>query len=389
MQKVTDILTLSLTGSDVKKMDIPEGSRPRSEIDSVTGGFVVSEPFPDGNSPGAEAILRSFNLDPAEWRVTSSRKSRWQRWDTEWLESERVNIVPMGYSEIPNFDLEKLLEGIAKWKPSGKVNDDGGSLTGVYSTGDTQYGKDDTPAIIAHMLKGIDESVYHHKQLAKKYSFEQIALPSLGDCVEGTVSQKGAVMGRHDIGIARQVTVAIRVELAFIKAMAPLAPKIIVPRVGGNHDETQRLLVGEPGDSWSITIGAAVEDICKENEFLRDRVEFRYPNMDDSTLAIDLSGSLYGMAHGHQGRDMKKWWEGQSMGRCAVANADILNVGHLHHYDVKNIGPKLFIQNPAMDGGSSWFRDKRGLESPPGIVSLVVGEGFDPRRELVVLAGIR
>jgi hypothetical protein len=40
-----------------------------------------------------------------------------------------------------------------------------------------------------------------------------------------------------------------------------------------------------------------------------------------------------------------------------------------------------------MDGGSAWFRDKSGLESPTGIVSLVVGAGYDPRRDLAVLAG--
>jgi hypothetical protein len=95
------------------------------------------------------------------------------------------------------------------------------------------------------------------------------------------------------------------------------------------------------------------------------------------------------MAHGHQGRDMVKWWHGQMMGQCAVASADILNVGHLHHYDVKSVGKRLFIQNPAMDGGSSWFRDKAGLESDPGVVSLVIGEGFDARRELSVLGGTR
>jgi hypothetical protein len=42
-----------------------------------------------------------------------------------------------------------------------------------------------------------------------------------------------------------------------------------------------------------------------------------------------------------------------------------------------------------MDNGSGWFRDKSGLESHPGIVSLVVGAGFDARRELVVLGGFR
>jgi len=29
-----------------------------------------------------------------------------------------------------------------------------------------------------------------------------------------------------------------------------------------------------------------------------------------------------------------------------------------------------------MDNGSAWFRDKSGLESAPGLISLVVGEGL-------------
>ena len=98
---------------------------------------------------------------------------------------------------------------------------------------------------------------------------------------------------------------------------------------------------------------------------------------------------MYGMAHGHQGRDMIKWWQGQVMGNCSVAQAEILNVGHLHHYHAKSVGTRLFVQSPAMDGGSAWFRDKSGLESHPGIVSMVVGAGFDPRRELTVLGGFR
>ena len=383
-------IDLNNMGSDTKIQAIPEGSRPRSEIDSISGGFVVSTPRKDGNTPGAEEILREAKLDPAEWIVTSHRTSRWQSFSGEWLEAFRVNVVPASRSAGPDFDLEKLLETISKWKPTGKVSDQEGDLTNVISTGDTQYGKDDTPAIIERMLLATDEAVDHFKNsLSKKYRIGQIALPHLGDCIEGNVSQHGRVMGRHDIGAPTQVRVGRRVTLAQIKATAVLVPKVIVMGVGGNHDEDQRMLAGLPGNNWQIEVLAQVEDIVNENAFLRDRVEFRYPKMDDSTLAIDLSGTLYGIAHGHQARDMMKWWEGQVMGQCSVASADILNVGHLHHYHVKSVGPRLFIQNPAMDGGSSWFRDQRGLESHPGLTSLVVGAGFDPRRELVVLGGFR
>lgn len=383
--KYTEVIKAGQEGSDKINKTIPDAWRPRSEI-GTDGGFVVSTPRPDGNTPGAEDILREANLDPAEWSVVSHRRSRWQTFNGEWLESFRVNVVPVTASVEKDYDLEGLLESISKWKP-GKVSSVEGDLTAVYSMGDTQYGKDDTPAIIERVLRSFDEAVEHHKYLAKKYSIGQIALPQLGDCIEGMTSQKGKVMGRHDIGVSEQVRVGRRMLLAQIKAMAPLANKIIVPVVPGNHDEVQRFLVGRPEDSWQIDIVASVEDICKENEFLRDRVEFRYPAADDSTLTVNLSGTMYGMAHGHQSRDMVKWWSGQVMGRCSVKDADILNVGHYHHYRVQNVGPRLFIQNPSMDNGSAWFRDKSGLDSAPGIISMVVGEGIDPRRELIVLGG--
>lgn len=377
------IIKAGQEGSDKANKSIPEAWRPRSEI-GTDGGFIVSTPRPDGNTPGAEEILREANLDPAEWSVVSHRRSRWQTFSGEWLESFRVNVVPASNSDKKDYDLESLLDTIGKWTPTSSV-ETAGDLTAVYSIGDTQYGKDDTPAIIDRVLKAFNAAVDHHSYLSKKYSIGQIALPQLGDCIEGMTSQKGKVMGRHDIGVSEQVRVGRRMLLSQIKTMAQLSPKVIVPVVPGNHDEVQRFLVGRPEDSWQIDIVASVEDICKENEFLKDRVEFRYPASDDLTIAVNLSGTLYGMAHGHQGRDLIKWWMGQAMGRCAVAQADILNVGHYHHYHAQDVGPRLFIQNPSMDNGSAWFRNKSGLDSAPGIVSLVVGEGIDPRRELVVL----
>ena len=375
-------------GSDKANKETPENWRPRSEIDERTGGWAITSARADSNTPGAEELLRDANLNPEEWTLVSSRRGSWQKWDGEWLHSWRINVVPSAGANT-DYDAEKLIDEIVKWKPTGKVNDFEGDLTAVYSVGDTQYGKDDTPAIVDRMLDVLNESVEHHKFLQKKYKIGQIALPQLGDCIEGMTSQKGKVMGRHDIGVSQQVQVGRRVLMAQIKIMAPLAPKLIIPVVPGNHDEVQRFLVSRPEDSWALEIVKAVEDACMENPFLKERVEFRYPAKDDSTLCVNLSGTMFGMAHGHQARDMVKWWSGQVMGNCSVADAEILNVGHLHHYQAKSVGTRLFIQNPAMDNGSAWFRDKSGLESHPGIVSMVVGEGFDPRRELTVLGGFR
>lgn len=74
-------------------------------------------------------------------------------------------------------------------------------------------------------------------------------------------------MGRHDIGVSEQVRVGRRMLLAQVKALAPLAPKLVIPVVPGNHDEVQRFLLGRPEDSWQIEVVSQVEDICKENDF--------------------------------------------------------------------------------------------------------------------------
>ena len=47
----------------------------------------------------------------------------------------------------------------------------------------------------------------------------------------------------------------------------------------------------------------------------------------------------------------------------------------------------LWIQTPALDGGSPWWKDKAGLDSPTGVVSFTVGDGWDTRRDLCVISG--
>ena len=260
----------------------------------------------------------------------------------------------------------------------------------IYAIGDTQYGKDaggGTEATIERVLKAIDESVERHKELLKSgRKIGTVVLPQLGDCIEGSTSQNGRVIGRSDLGVTQQVRVGRRVLMAWVKAFAPLCEELIIPVVPGNHDEPHRIMMTDPTDSWQIEVVAAVQDACAENPAL-SHVKFYYPKPDNATLAIDLGGTILGMAHGHQGKDMGKWLHGQATGRTPVGSADVLLTGHFHHFRADQVGPRLWIQVPAMDGGSAWFRDKSGLESPTGIVSLVVGDGHDPRRDLAVLAG--
>ena len=373
---------------DIKRTNTPSEYRARMDI-GPDGGYFVSTPRTAGELPDAVEMFKDFDLDPEVWTVISIRKSRWQTFNGDWLEAARVSVKPAARTPGADLDYNALVLEISKWKP-GKVESHTGPLYAVYAIGDTQYGKDaggGTEATVRRVLTAIDEAVARHKELLKSgRAIGTVVLPQLGDCIEGSTSQHGKVIGRSDLGVTQQVRIGRRVLMAWIKAFAPLCDELLIPVVPGNHDEPHRISMTDPTDSWQIEIAAAVQDACAENPAL-SHVKFYYPKPDNQTLALDLGGTILGLAHGHQAKDMGKWLHGQATGRTPVGSADVLMTGHFHHFRADQIGPRLWIQVPAMDGGSAWFRDKSGLESPTGIVSLVVGENYDPRRDLAVLAG--
>lgn len=382
-----DLNSLSKQGSDKKTTAPKESWRPQLELDA-DGGYFVSSPRKDPIA-NAEELLSEFDLNPQDWIITNVRRSKWQTYHGEWLESYRVSLKPAAYrgSLIDASDLEREIK---KWKPNKSQKPTKGDLTAIYNIGDTQWGKDagdGTSGTVRRVRQALDAALLRHGEI-KNRGIGQIALPQLGDCIEGVVSQGGKIAGRLDLDLTSQIRVGRRVLLEWVKAFAPLTDKLIIPVVPGNHDESHRQLITDPVDSWQVEIVQQVLDIAKENENLQ-HVEARFPDRDNTTLALDLSGTLVGFAHGHQIRDAEKWWSGQSLGSTPVGSAEVLITGHYHHYQVKQIGPRLWIQIPSLDGGSPWFKDRRGLDSWTGLVSLVVGDGYDPRRDLVVLSGER
>ena len=379
-----DLAALGNQGSDKKNASPKESWRPQLELDA-DGGYFVSTPRTQPVHDATE-LLAEFDLNPNDWIITGVRRGKWQTYSGEWLESYRVNLKPAAARAqlVPYEDLERELK---KWKPKA-AKPTRGNLTAIYNIGDTQWGKDagdGTSGTVKRVMSALDSALGRHEEI-KNRGVGQIALPQLGDCIEGIVSQGGKIAGRLDLDLTTQIRVGRRVLLEWVKAFAPLTDSLIIPVVPGNHDESHRQLLTDPIDSWQIEIVQQVLDICKENPNLQ-HVQGRFPERDNSTLAVDLSGTMVGFAHGHQVRDPLKYWSGQSLGDTAIGQSEILITAHYHHYAVKQFNHRLWIQVPALDGGSHWFADRTGMggNTPSGVVSLVVGEGYDPRRDLVVL----
>jgi predicted phosphodiesterase len=379
-------------GSDIKATNTPESWRPRMEIDS-DGGFLISTPRSAGQIPDSAEILKEFDLDPASWDVINLRRSRWQSHSGEWLEAYRVSVKPSEIFSGPDEDVDQLINEISRWRPGKTEKFKTGNLAYVFAPSDQQIGKkangEGTEQSITRILNATEGGVHRLKELRKigrDIGTVVLALP--GDHVEGNVSQGGKLQGQasSDLGLTEQTRVARRLLMAQIKAFAPLCEKLIVPVVNGNHDEVTRQVMADPSDGWNVEIASAVQDACAENSNL-SHVEFRFPDKDHQTLAVNINGVILGIFHGHQtGRDVIKYLSGQAAGQTALGMADLWISGHYHNFRTMDIGHRLWVQAPTTDPGSAWFRDRQGMDSPTGVLSMVIGEDYDPRKDISIIS---
>ena len=350
-----------------------------------------------GNQPDAADILTEFDLDPQQWTVTGVRRSRWQKYDGDWLEAYRLTLVPATHSAGEDHDLAQLIEQTAKWRPGKSVKTTSGDLAHVWAFSDEQLGKRQgdrgTDGTVERILDVTNGAVQRYKDLRKLgRPLGTVVIASLGDHVEGGTSQSGRLRGQaaSDFGVTQQVRLARRLLLARIKAAVSTgAEEVIVAVVNGNHDEESRQVALDAQDGWNVDIAAAAQDACAENPEL-SHVTFRYPEANAQTLAVNVRGTMLGLFHGHQVRgDVVKYLSQQSLGQTALSGADVFLSGHFHHLQVRDIGPRLWLQALSLDPGSDWFRDSAGMDSHAGLLTLTIGAGFNPRQDISVVAAVR
>lgn len=382
------------SGSDVRATKQPEDWRPRMDIDTVRGGFVVGSPRPENEIVDATTVLSEFGLNPAEWSVTSLRRGKWQKHDGDWLESVRVNVVPANNLLMDELDIEQLVDHIKKWRPGRDTKKSTGEGAFLVAPSDQQIGKkangEGTGQSVERILALTEKAVNRFQQNLKAgINPGTICLALLGDHVEGTTSQNGRLQGQaaSDLGMTEQTRVARRLLLAQVKAFAPLVNKLIIPVINGNHDEATRQVVTDPADGWNVEIASAVQDICAENPELA-HVEFRYPSSGHQTLTINVEGTMLGMFHGHQANQNNtlRYLSQQAAGQTALGQADVWISGHFHNFKTMDIGERLWVQAPTTDPGSEWFRDRAGMNSKPGLLTMVIGGSYEPREHISVLA---
>jgi len=286
----------------------------------------------------------------------------------------KYKFVPLQRTSSDMDDLVKAAKRRTK-SPSGQ---DAGPYASAFlvALGDLQLGKMDGDGVegtVARFLDKTADAVKRYKTLGKP---GPIYLTHLGDCIEGMVSQGGANQWRTTLTVTEQVRLYRRLLIEQVKAFAAITDRLVVAGIPGNHDEANRP-IHTYGDSWAIDSLAAVKDAL-DLAGNYEHVSIHAPARDELTLTLDVAGTIVGLAHGHQWRPGQHvtWWAKQSHGRQPIGDADLLLSGHLHHLRIEQTGSdKTFLQVPALESGSQWWKHRTGEWGQPGIVTAVVGGG--------------
>jgi hypothetical protein len=293
----------------------------------------------------------------------------------------RFKVEPAGPGSVDIDELIALVRDAAPAAPP-EGPDNGGAF--VVAIGDTQFGKSDGDGLegtIRRVLESTERAVDRLSDLSDRGKTPEVVyICWLGDCIEGFVSQGGGNAWRTPTTLTEQVRIARRLMLHMIDQFRALAPRVVLLSIPGNHDESVRFAGGKTtrgDDSWAIEAAVAVSDAMELNPDVYGHCSVKVPGRDELTLTVDMAGTIVGLAHGHQMRAGKshEWWAGQAHGLQPIGEATLLLTAHFHHLVVEQPGAKTWIQIPAMESESTWWRHLTGLVAPHGVVTLLVGGG--------------
>lgn len=322
----------------------------------------------------ARAWIRNSGDDPDDY-VLSVRSIAYGAGQS----SNRMAAYPKpGTQKRAKIDTADLQAALENYQPvPRKVTP--GSRTFVICPADLQSGKTDYGLTSADLAKRVMASFAAAAEIAANNNFAEIVIADLGDAVEN-INSTSSQRATNDLAITEQVRLSRRLFLEGIKLLAPHAPLVTFAAVPSNHGSV-RIGPKSPEnhvlDDYGIEIAEQLRDVCAESEKLQ-HVRVIIPEQSQESLAFETSGTVLGMAHGHQANNadgLGRWWQGQSHGRQAFADARIALFGHFHSLRVQQSGDArwLFV-SPSSDNGSSWFTNRTGERSQAGMLSFITAD---------------
>jgi predicted phosphodiesterase len=324
-------------------------------------------------------ILRKWDLDPDEFEVVEPVLfNSWGGEDGLTNRQFKAKVIRRAHSSV---DLEPLIAAALKHKPSKRTVTGDDVLTVVLA--DWQIGKADHGGVegtIRRVVEARDAVIQRARDLRKiGRGVARLNVLWTGDSVEGCLGHYPSQTFAIELDRRDQVKVTRRLLTDSLQAWAKHFEEITVAAVAGNHGENRNGGKAFTGvqDNDDLAIVEQVSEILAANPDAFGHVRFAIAR-DALTVTIPCGEWIIGVTHGHVARaagtaetKLRRWWEGQAAGRQPIGDADVLVSGHYHHLRVADWGGCVWLQAPAMEGGSEWWRVSTGQASQIGMLTFV------------------
>ncbi|UZJ23744.1 hypothetical protein RHODO2019_11055 [Rhodococcus antarcticus] len=360
------------------------------EVKGNVAEVVVRGAESDVDEDAATTFLRERGEDPDLWVPTGFRSSEWTMANGETGVSTRFSFARAAHAaESVRPPLDELLAELELHIPvAERPRGDHGFIVAL---GDMQFGKIDGDGVegtLARTIGCLDRAADVLKHYRSRFDIGHVHIAWLGDHIEGFVSQGGANVWRTPLTLNEQIRLTRRVMLYALRLFADAATTVTMAAVPGNHGEPQRFSgkgLTRYDDSHDTESLIAVADAVELAPEAFGHVGFFVPDTDEMTVVLDVAGTRVAHAHGHQWKPGKHfdWWKGQAFGSSQLTHADLLLAGHLHHENVDSDGRRLFVQPPAMESESTWWRHSTGTGGNPGLVVAITKDGQTSPLEVV------
>ncbi len=374
------------------KADEPKYT-PRTEFDGKTG-FIQTGAVAGEAPPDFTAILTQFGYDPEQVQIVGHpRISRWEQrarnretneFESVWLCAYRFHIEPKTSAGSMATEIGEVIKSARAIRRQAT-----GPHWFVFQAGDQQLGKKSrdgsTEQIVNRYVQSVEDSVREFHDL-KRHGIEGIQVSIPGDCLEGNQSQSGRNQGYlTQETITEQFVIFQRLLMYTVEQFAPLAERVEVTVVGGNHDEAQRDLNTVPGNNWATTAATLVSDRLRDNPLAFGHVRVQIPDKWSASMTVPIGDTVVTVVHGHQWRrnGAMKWWSEQALGMQPAGGAQLLQHGHYHTFEVETTEHRTRVASPTFDCGSDYYRDTHGGTSRRGAVVYLLKSGEVSRMSVV------
>lgn len=369
------------------------GWQPGLEVNEQTGLGEITHVGTDPDYRNKfDSILREWGFSPEHYEIEGSvRASSWNVQLKGGTTETFYAFKGIVKKKRPGHDkyFQKLFKQAAKKPPVVKKFNPGDTAF-MWFMSDWQLGKSDygVENTIKRYDRALQDGVNKIKDLRKVgVEIDEIYMVGLGDLTENCYGFYDSQPFNISLSLIEQYALARSMIMKTIDTFLPLAPKLTLCGVPGNHGEVSRSSKGQVttnrldnSDTMHLQI---CEEIMKANPERYGKVKVMIPDGFHQTITVKgkqisfTHGHMTGVSGGNPEAKIENWWKGQMYGFLPASESEILVTGHYHHLRMKQQGDRTWFQAPSIDKSID-FTERTGLWSHPGVLTFTISDkGWD------------